>query len=106
MLIDKGKSREAIELINELKKEEQLEWIERNLWKWSERDPAGLLNNLDSVISSEVQSQMAMTLFSMNQHSNTYSEEELSSLKQYIDPEIWEALNNPNAVQLEIDDTQ
>ncbi|MDE0645291.1 MAG: hypothetical protein OXH84_03510 [Gammaproteobacteria bacterium] len=105
MLIDKGKSRDAIELINELKKEEQLEWIERNLWKWSERDPAGLLNNLDSVISSEVQSQMAMTLFSMNQHSDTYSEEELSSLKQYIDPEIWEALNNREAVQLETEDT-
>lgn len=105
MLIDKGKSREAIELINELKKEEQLQWIELNLWRWSERDPVGLLNNLDSVVSSEVQSQMAMNLFSMNQHSNAYSEEELSSLKPYIDPEIWEVLNNPDTVRLETEDT-
>lgn len=104
LLINKGKSKAAIELINDLQKQEQLEWIEHNLWSWSERDAAGLLKNLGSVVSSEVRSQIAMNLFAMNQHSNTYSEEDLSSLRQFMKPEDRDALNNLIKHRLETED--
>ena len=104
LLINKGKSKKAIELINELQKQEQLEWIEQNLSSWSETDPTGLLNNLGSVVSGEVRSQIAVDLYALNQHSNTYSEEELSSLRHFMKPEDRDTLNNLIKQRLETED--
>lgn len=90
--IGQGDSARALSLINDLSDSEQLEHYSESLWSWIERDPKGLINNIELVESTDVQLYLVTAIASMNEHNDAYTAEELKSLDRFIPNEIKEAM--------------
>ena len=91
-LVGQGDSAGALSLINELSDSEQLEHFRESLWSWIERDPKGLIKNVNLVESDEVRTHVATMITGLNAHNNAYTAEEIESLERFISEEVLESM--------------
>ncbi|MYD46740.1 MAG: hypothetical protein F4W92_10335 [Gammaproteobacteria bacterium] len=91
-LIQKGETRQAIDLANQLPKAEQKNYFRSMSSSWAWQDPQGLLKAFDEFPSAEIQSRVALSISMMNTSTNLYTDEEIASLKKYMTQEVREKL--------------
>ncbi len=89
-LIQKGETRQAIDLANQLPKDEQKNYYRSMSWSWAWQDPQGLLKAFDEFPSAEIKSRVALSISMMNTSTNLYTDEEIASFKKYMTKEVQE----------------
>lgn len=86
-LIQKGETRQAIDLANQLPKEEQTNYFRSVSSTWAWQDPQGLLNALNELPSAEIRSRVALSTSMSNTTSKNYTDEEIARLEKYMTKE-------------------
>lgn len=89
-LVQKGETRQAINLANQLPKNERTNYYRSMSWSWAWQDPQGLLKAFDEFPSAEIKSGVALSISMMNTSTNLYTDEEIASLKTYMTLEVRE----------------
>ncbi|MXZ56264.1 MAG: hypothetical protein F4227_04950 [Gammaproteobacteria bacterium] len=109
-LIQKGETRQAIDLANQLPKDEQKNYFRSLSSTWAWQDPKGLLKAFDELPSAEIKSQVALSVGMMNTSTNIYTDEEIASFEKYMTQEIREKfqqfqeidMRNPSPEELKL----
>lgn len=86
-LIRKGETRQAMDLANQLPKEEQTRYFRSVSSTWAWQDPQGLLNSLNELPSAEIRSRVALSTSMSNTTSKNYTDEEVARLEKYMTKE-------------------
>lgn len=86
-LIQKGETRQAIDLANQLPKDEQTKYFRSVSSTWAWQDPKGLLNSLNELPSAEIRSRVALSTSMTNTTSKNYTDEEIARLETYMTKE-------------------
>lgn len=89
-LIQKGETRQAINLANQLPKDEQKNFYGSLSSTWAWQDPKGLLNAFDEFPSAEIKSRVALSISMLNTTTNIYTDEEIASIEKYMTEEVRE----------------
>ena len=89
-LVQKGETRQAINLANQLPKDERTNYFRSMSWSWAWQDPQGLLKAFDEFPSAEIKSGVALSISMMNTSTNLYTDDEIASLKTYMTQEVRE----------------
>ena len=109
-LIQKGETRQAIDLANQLPKDEQKNYFRSLSSTWAWQDPKGLLKAFDELPSAEIKSRVALSVSMMNTSTNIYTDEEIASFEKYMTQEIREKfqqfqeidMRNPSPEELKL----
>ncbi|MYC25346.1 MAG: hypothetical protein F4X56_05445 [Gammaproteobacteria bacterium] len=102
-LIQKGETRQAINLANQLPNDEQKNYFRSMSSSWAWQDPQGLLKAFDEFPSAEIQSRVALSLSVMNVTTNIYTDEEIASVEKYMTKEFRDKLQQFQEKFQEID---
>lgn len=86
-LIRQGETRQAIDLANQLPKDEQTKYFRSVSSTWAWQDPQGLLNSLNELPSAEIRSRVALSTSMTNTTSKNYTDEEIARLEKYMTKE-------------------
>ncbi len=89
-LVQKGETRQAINLANQLPKDERTNYFRSMSWSWAWQDPQGLLKAFEEFPSAEIKSGVALSISMMNTSTNLYTDDEIASLKTYMTQEVRE----------------
>ncbi|MYI76377.1 MAG: hypothetical protein F4077_01210 [Gammaproteobacteria bacterium] len=86
-LIQRGKTQQAMDLGNQLPRQQQTQYYRHLASRWMMQDPKGLLKAIEEFPTNETKSKVALQIHMVNNMMQKYSDDELASVDKYFTEE-------------------